>query len=427
MKKKIALLLSAVLLVSLVLPVTAFAGSLVPPKASADVIALGSACTISLGSSGPMYDAKYKSSITDVKLNGVSIPGGENDLWWKHASANSIIIDSYCLQTSGSYTVTIVAANYVDQDVTVKVIDKAAASLSLSKSNYAPGEKIIVSFSGITDQMIADSAFISWYKAGASHSEYNTYKYPKTAAGTFEFVAPAAGNYEMRLYCMDYIYTDITFVKAVPFTVSGAPVAAGSLDNFLAKNKYTRGQFTDVNETQWYGFDQQKVIAHAYEYGLMKGSSDKKFNPSGNMTIAEAITMAARIHSIYMTGSEDFKQGSPWYQVYIDYAVANGLVKAGDFSNYTVAATRAQMAYIFAHALPDSCYEHLLLTKEPPDVASDAQYRKEIFLLYGAGILAGSDDLGTFHPSNNIKRAEVSAIAVRLILPGTRLGHAMSS
>jgi hypothetical protein len=41
-------------------------------------------------------------------------------------------------------------------------------------------------------------------------------------------------------------------------------------------------------------------------------------------------------------------------------------------------------------------------------------------LLYKAGVVAGSDDKGTFNPGNNIIRAEAAAIISRVILPDTR-------
>lgn len=71
---------------------------------------------------------------------------------------------------------------------------------------------------------------------------------------------------------------------------------------------YQQGQFTDVKPDQWF----TPTVASAYELGLIKGNSATTFNPYGDVTIAEAITMAARIHSIYTTGTENFVQGSTW-------------------------------------------------------------------------------------------------------------------
>jgi len=50
----------------------------------------------------------------------------------------------------------------------------------------------------------------------------------------------------------------------------------------------------------------------------------------------------------YNGESETFTQGIPWYQVYVDYAITNGIVNANDFTEYDRSATRAEMAYIFS-------------------------------------------------------------------------------
>ena len=82
----------------------------------------------------------------------------------------------------------------------------------------------------------------------------------------------------------------------------------------------------------------------------MKGKSATSFVPYGDVTVAEAITMAARIHSIYTTGSENFVASGQWYQVYLDYAYKNGIItKAYYNSDVNQKATRAQFAEIFAN------------------------------------------------------------------------------
>jgi len=178
--------------------------------------------------------------------------------------------------------------------------------------------------------------------------------------------------------------------------------------------------FSDVNENAWYGFNDQKVIANAYEYGLMQGSGNT-FNPTGNMTISEAVTIAARVHHIYNGGNGEFVQGSPWYQVYVDYAISNGIINAGTFSDFNRAATRAEMAYIFCNSLPASEFPQQNTVNSLPDVNNNTPYREAILMLYRAGVLTGSDAQGTFNPNNNIIRAEAAAIISRVILPATRV------
>jgi len=195
----------------------------------------------------------------------------------------------------------------------------------------------------------------------------------------------------------------------------------GSISNFAKTKTYKSGMFTDVDENQWYGFKQGKVIASAYEYGLMQGNSANTFNPTGNITIAEAITVASRVHSIYMTGKENFTAGNPWYQPYVDYAVANGIISSGDFTNYTRSATRAEMAYIFSRSLPTAEFAAQNTVNSLPDVNTGTKYYDAILSLYKAGVVGGNDAAGTFKPNANITRAEAAAIISRVVLPTTRL------
>jgi S-layer homology domain. len=195
----------------------------------------------------------------------------------------------------------------------------------------------------------------------------------------------------------------------------------GAMSNFTKSKTYTPGMFADVDENQWYGYTQQKVIANAYEYGLMQGSGST-FNPTGNMTIAEAVTIAARVHHIYNGGDGIFTQGSVWYQVYVDYAIANNIIAANDFTNYKKAATRAEMSYIFSNALPAAEFASQNTVNALPDVNSSTPYYSAILMLYKAGVVAGSDSIGTFNPANNITRAEAAAIISRVMLPTERFG-----
>lgn len=175
--------------------------------------------------------------------------------------------------------------------------------------------------------------------------------------------------------------------------------------------------FSDVSASSWY----QSVVTYAYNLGLMVGTSETSFNPMGTVTVAEAITMAARARNSYEGGSnEDFTASSVWYQTYVDYAVKKNIIKDGDFDNYTRVATRAEMAYIFAHALPDSGMKAINNVKTLPDVDSSTKYSKEIFKLYNAGIITGSDAKGTFLPDNPITRSEAAAIITRVTLSSER-------
>lgn len=187
------------------------------------------------------------------------------------------------------------------------------------------------------------------------------------------------------------------------------------MENFGYITSYKTSLFTDIDESAWYGSEQTGAIKSAYRYGFVQGKGDKKFDPTGNITVAEAITIAARMADIYHDDDTEFKTtGTNWYDDYVDYAVKRGIITRNDFLNYNKTATRAEMAYIFAHVLPSNEYDKINKINSLPDVKSGLKYYDEIMLLYNAGVLSGNDEKGTFAPSTNITRAEVSAIVVRI-------------
>ena len=190
---------------------------------------------------------------------------------------------------------------------------------------------------------------------------------------------------------------------------------------------YTPGQFTDVPAAAWFAPE----VANAFEFGLMKGNSETTFNPAGSVTLAEAITMAARIHSIYTTGAERFDQsaGAHWYDTYLDYALAHGIIGAAyDGCDVTQKATRAQFAEIFAASLPAEALETINTVADGaiPDVQPGDAFAPFVYRLYRAGILRGSDDAGTFHPESSITRAEAAAIVSRMAESGSRVAFALT-
>ncbi len=191
---------------------------------------------------------------------------------------------------------------------------------------------------------------------------------------------------------------------------------AGSLDNFKATETYTEGQFTDVPKA-WYAAS----VKTAYELGLIKGVGGGQFNPTGNISIMETIVLACRIHKTYYTGDGSFVQGKPWYQVYLDYAVANGIIVKDQYPDYQAKATRAIFAQVLAKALPAEALPVINRVDDDaiPDVAASLPYAAPIYQLYRAGILTGGTD-GAFSPATRIARSEAAAIAARMARPAER-------
>ena len=62
----------------------------------------------------------------------------------------------------------------------------------------------------------------------------------------------------------------------------------------FSKTKEYGNSFNDVKVSDWFF----ESVSNAYEFGFVNGSSDTTYNPNGTMTVAEAITLASRMHSV---------------------------------------------------------------------------------------------------------------------------------
>ena len=236
----------------------------------------------------------------------------------------------------------------------------------------------------------------SFWEAGVTETSHS---FDNISDGAYPILIQAVGNGII----VEQLFSETVVVHATPIV------------HFMKTERYTQGQFSDVPANQWFTSN----VADAFELGLMKGNSTSTFNPYGDVTVAEAITMAARIHSIYTAGIENIEKasGNIWYQPYLNYAYENGIITTAFYnSDVTQKATRAQFAEIFANALPDEGLSIInsITDNSIPDVSISEAYAQYVYKLYRAGILIGGDANGTFSPLTYITRAEAAAIVSRM-------------
>ena len=216
----------------------------------------------------------------------------------------------------------------------------------------------------------------------------------------------------------------VSGVLCVSCVLSGVTTYANTtVDNTFISNHFTQTVsydehvFNDISSSDWFSAGVQT----AYELGLMSGEADKKFNPKGNLTIAQTIAIASRLHSIYNTGSlSAVPKTKVWYEGVVQYAKDNNIIKDGDFSKSDMnkPATRGQVAYILSKSLPQSELESINNDLTFSDVSG--KYEDSINLLAKSGVVAGKSE-GKFSPSDKVTRAEASVIISRLVKPSERV------
>lgn len=172
--------------------------------------------------------------------------------------------------------------------------------------------------------------------------------------------------------------------------------------------------FVDVPVNSWY----YASVRGAWENGLIDGVTAYAFKPDNQLTVAQAIKLAAALHQMQTSGSVTLTNGHPWYNTYLAYAIRNKVV-GEEYKSYTAAqmnapVTRGEFVHILRGATNYYTVRNEVADDAIPDVKVTDTYGADIYTFYRAGILTGSDAKGTFHAGNTIKRSEVSAILNRM-------------
>ena len=202
---------------------------------------------------------------------------------------------------------------------------------------------------------------------------------------------------------------------------NGGEGASGSSGKTTGGDKtgMTSVSFADVPNNSWYAAN-VRVVAQA---GIINGKGNGVFAPNSNVTLAEAVKLAAAVHAKLTGSSYDFSGGSPWYQPYIDYLNQTGEFPDLSGYNFNAPANRELFAKVMSGVLSAMKQSERDRNKVEdgsiPDVP-DTAASKGIYALYRAGIVTGSDSQGTYNPHSNIKRSEVAAIIHRYIDAGQR-------
>ncbi|MBQ9733868.1 MAG: S-layer homology domain-containing protein [Clostridia bacterium] len=175
--------------------------------------------------------------------------------------------------------------------------------------------------------------------------------------------------------------------------------------------------FSDVAPGAWY----EETIIAAAEAVIIAGNADGSYNPNGKLTWAQTLVFAVRLHPFnsgkHIYGSED--QGTPWYKIYVDYALECGFICAQP-ENMGDPITRADAAVLFAQVLgsrdkvnevPNDYFSDVLV-KDVDSAEAEMRYAA-IYTLARCGIVNGMTD-GSFGVNNTLKRSEVATIVARM-------------
>lgn len=188
----------------------------------------------------------------------------------------------------------------------------------------------------------------------------------------------------------------------------GLVPAAGAVSAFPAVNAYPAGYYRDVPENTWYADAAQLC----YETGLITGPSANTFAPDRAVTVGEAAAVAARLLEQFSGQTIPAERaGEAWYQRYVDFLESRSVAVPDPAQN----ASRSQLFHLLAAVVPPASLSAINAIETLPDTDDP-----DILRFYNAGVLTGTDALGTFQGSRGLKRSEFATMVARIIDPALR-------
>ena len=211
------------------------------------------------------------------------------------------------------------------------------------------------------------------------------------------------------------------------------PAQAAQADGFPRSRTYA-GEFSDLTpDSVFYG-----NVTALYEYGLSNGKEDGTFGLNDTITVGQALIFAGRIRGLYQAGDAEAalayrRENTPGALAYLRYLQAEGVLEEDFADGYTELyepASRAQVAHILAHVLPEEALPSIndeavaagyAARRFITDVNAHTPYYQDILDLYRKGVAAGSGTAGDYRPGEPITRGAAAAMLTRLADPTLRI------
>lgn len=178
--------------------------------------------------------------------------------------------------------------------------------------------------------------------------------------------------------------------------------------------------FQDVDASAWYA----ETVNKASASGIIKGKGNGMFEPGNNLTIAEAMTLAAKVNAVYYdrmdilnSYTEQFSgSGIHWAFGIGQYCADYGLLFPW-VCEFDDECSRYLMGIFFFHALPEENFTAMNDVAKLPEALTQDEY--EIEALFKAGVMIG--DQSGFRLDSSVTRAEAAALIYRVANPEARI------
>lgn len=171
--------------------------------------------------------------------------------------------------------------------------------------------------------------------------------------------------------------------------------------------------FKDVKDTDWF----KPYVDIMSSKGICEGYGNGLYGSNDNLQVDQLLKLVV----VSMGYDPEACDTDYWACRYIKKAEELGLIKEGEFTDYTSKVTRGEIARIIARGIqepfPSNLDGYKGLIKDYSSISTD--YQQYVLKVYCKGIVGGYPD-GTFKANNYATRAEASKMIVCFIDPSKR-------
>ncbi len=191
-------------------------------------------------------------------------------------------------------------------------------------------------------------------------------------------------------------------------------------DNF----EHEHNLFTEFGE----GLEGADYLAKVFSVATSGAAGNAVAECDGNLTRTEAISAAAKIHSMFYLDNYVFPETKPWHRTYVDYSLKYRLIISDD-ATLNSAVTRGELAHMLYKAFPRQNMPVIsyILDGSIPDVDVGNPYAEAIYYLCRVGVFFDLDEKGNFHPEDSVSRGELYSIISRILIPSLRSGVSLDA
>ena len=189
------------------------------------------------------------------------------------------------------------------------------------------------------------------------------------------------------------------------------------MDNLSHVSAASGLPFTDVAADRW----SYTYIKQMYDAGVVSGMTPTTFEPAGDVTRAQFVTMLAGLAKADVskypaTSFRDVPEGA-WYAPYVNWALANGIVSGTSATTFSPDAkiTRQDMAVMLYQYTQryDVALQQQTVTPFMDESSICAYALPAVQALHRAGVISGMPD-GSFQPLGTATREQACVVLCTL-------------